>query len=62
MIETVYDKFISIFGEYQPVVTEFSDGTSVTDINWAYIGSVVAFLVLFYCALRILGAVICRDK
>lgn len=60
-MSTIYDTFVSIFGEYAPIVT--TDGTTtITDTNWGYIGSVVIFAILFYCSLRILGAVICKDR
>lgn len=61
-MNTIYDTFISIFGEYQPcsVLIDETNNIYETSINWGYIGAVLAFLVLFYCALRIVGAVLCN--
>lgn len=61
-METLYEKFIEIFGEYEPVVTEFTDGSSITDTNWGYILSVVIFIVFMFCCLKVLGSMICKDR
>lgn len=59
-MNTIYDTFTAIFGEYEPcsVLVDATNDIYETSINWGYIGAVACFLVLFYCALRILGAVI----
>ena len=63
------DLIISIFGQYQPVMTsvELSDGTltqvvasGAAGVDWVYIGGVLLFALTLYCVLRILGAVISR--
>lgn len=66
------DLIISIFGVYDPVTYEVphyaADGTLLyTDsiigngfsgVDWPYILGVLAFLVVLYCVLRIIGSVI----
>lgn len=56
MIDTLYTQFVSIFGEYTPVIgTDPITGYSIDCINFAYIGSVLFALVVCYGVLRIIG-------
>ena len=56
MISTLYDEFITIFGEYTPVIgTDPVSGTAIDCINFGYIGSVVMAIVCMYGVLRIIG-------
>ena len=66
------DLIISIFGEYVPVtyehiyqigedtITEHVIPAGLAGCDWTYILGVFAFLVVLYCILRIIGAVINR--
>lgn len=66
------DLIISIFGDYVPVTYEHiyivGDDTIIENVipaglagcDWTYILGVVAFLVVLYCILRIIGGVITR--
>jgi len=67
---------ISIFGEYEPITYQLTTvGGSADDLyevtndvipnglagcDWTYILGVVAFLIVLYCILRIIGGVISR--
>ena len=56
MIETLYEQFIAIFGEYTPVIgTDPVSGATIDCINFGYIGSVVFAIVIAYGVLRIVG-------
>jgi len=56
MIDTLYNQFINIFGEYTPVIgTDPVTGNSIDCINFGYIGSVLFAIVIAYGVLRIVG-------
>lgn len=63
-MENIVTYFETLFGSYEPIQTLISgsveNGDAVYEIstNWGYIGSVVGFLIVLYCVLRIFGAVI----
>lgn len=49
------DLFISIFGEYQPLVDEYGVPLSgIESINFTYIGTVVMFMFFVVFVLRIM--------
>lgn len=58
----------SILGEYVPVTYEaIVDGTTydivasgVSGVDWLYVLSGIAFLMLIYCTFRVLGGLLCK--
>lgn len=64
------DLIISIFGEYQPVMTDVYNAVTesydsvvasgLAGVDWVYVLGVVGFFLVLYCVLRIIGAVISR--
>lgn len=58
MSDLLYDKFIEIFGEYEPIVTEVQTGVYETSINWGYVGAVAFVLVLLFGILAIIGGLL----
>ena len=70
------DLIISIFGEYEPITYQLTSlAGSADDVyevtndvipngfagcDWTFILGVVAFLIVLYCILRIIGGVISR--
>lgn len=62
----VYQPIQTISENIITTTTDIDGNTIVTEtisyinsVDWSYIGSVVVFCILFYCALRILGGIIC---
>lgn len=58
MVTTLYDYFVSMFGSYEPIEVAVNGVTQYSP-DYAYIGMVLAFLIVLYSSLRILGGVIC---
>lgn len=63
---SIYETFVSIFGEYVPLsvesevlVGETVQTVTTSAVNWGYIGAVAVFVLLFYSVLRIIGGIIC---
>lgn len=54
----MYDEFIQIFGEYQPIITTAEDGTITSSIDFGYILLILFSLVLLHGVLQILKSVI----
>lgn len=54
----MYDEFIQVFGEYQPIITTANDGTVTTSIDFGYILLILFSLVLLNGVLQILKSVI----
>lgn len=55
----------SILGTYTAVTYQLADGTSVipaglAGVDWLFVLSGVAFLLVMFCVLRILGGLICK--
>lgn len=56
MVNTLYEQFINIFGEYTPVLgTDPVSGTTIDCINFGYIFSCIMAVVVTYGVLRIIG-------
>lgn len=59
MLTTLYDEFITIFGEYTPTLgTDPVSGATIDCINFGYIFSCLFACVALYCILRIVGSLI----
>lgn len=55
-MQTLYDEFITVFGEYNPILgTDPVTGNTIDCINFGYIGSVLMACICLYGVLRILG-------
>lgn len=55
----------SILGSYSPVTYELADGSTVipsglAGVDWLYVLSGVAFLLVIYCTLRVIGGMLCK--
>lgn len=60
-MNTLYDMFIEIFGEYTPVIgTDPVSGNSIDCINFGYIFSCLFACVALYGILRIVGTMFGR--
>jgi hypothetical protein len=46
---------IQIFGEYEPIIVELTDGTEVVQADYVYIFGAVMFAITLYSLFRILG-------
>lgn len=57
-MSTLYDSFITVFGEYTPIIGTAPDGSSFDCINFGYIFSCLMALVCLYGVLRIFGSCI----
>lgn len=61
MVTTLYEDFITIFGEYTPVLgTDPVSGNTIDCVNFGYIGSVLFAIVIAYGVLRIIGSLFKR--
>ena len=61
MVTTLYDEFINIFGEYEPIIgIDPVSGSTFDCINFGYIGCVLFAIVCMYCVLRIIGSMFRR--
>lgn len=52
----------TIFGVYEPVTQELTDGTievvsGAAGVDWVYLASVFLFSICLYCLFRILGGI-----
>lgn len=55
-MQTLYDSFITVFGEYTPIIgTDPVSGASIDCVNYGYIASCLMAIVCLYGVLRILG-------
>lgn len=62
-MQTLYDAFINVFGEYIPIIsTDPVSGNTVDCINFGYIGSVLMAVVCLYGVLRIFGGLLTSRK
>lgn len=62
-MQTLYDEFIAIFGEYTPVIgTDPVSGASIDCINFGYIFSCIFACVALYGVLRIIGGLFKNNK
>lgn len=60
-MNTLYDMFIDIFGEYTPVIgTDPVSGSPIDCINFGYIFSCLFACVALYGVLRIVGTMFGR--
>lgn len=59
-MQTLKELFISLFGIYQPVVYTASNGETVTTMDIPYIACVIAFLILLWGCIRILGNILSK--
>lgn len=67
----VIDWFASVFGEYQPVMTDVyiagQDAlahvvaSGAAGVDWPYIGRVAVFCIVLYSFFRVLGGLICNS-
>lgn len=58
-MQTLYDAFITVFGEYTPIIgTDPISGNTIDCINFGYIGSVLMAVVCLYGVLRIFGGLL----
>lgn len=58
-----------IFGSYSPVTYQVWDPelqvfyevipAGLAGVNWPYVLSIIGFLMMLYCIMRILGGIIC---
>ena len=62
-MQTLYDDFITVFGEYTPVIgTDPVSGNSIDCINFGYIGSVLMAVICLYGVLRIFGGLLTNRR
>ena len=62
-MQTLYDTFITVFGEYTPVIgTDPVSGNSIDCINFGYIGSVLMAVICLYGVLRIFGGLLTNRR
>lgn len=61
-MNTLYDSFITVFGEYTPIEATAQDGTIYDAINFGYIFSCLMALVCLYGVLRIFGSCISHRR
>ena len=55
-MNTLYDEFINIFGEYTPILgADPVSGATIDCINFGYIFSCLMAVVVMYGVLRIVG-------
>lgn len=54
---TLYELFVSLFGEYEPIAVAVN-GVTQYSTNFGYIACVSAFLIVLYCCFRILGGIL----
>lgn len=57
-MNTLYESFITVFGEYTPIEAVASDGSFYDAINFGYIFSCLMALICLYGVLRIFGSCI----
>lgn len=57
---TLYEKFISIFGEYQPIVTSGSAvGVDATQcVDYGYIMMCICFAIVLWSVCRCIGIIL----
>lgn len=58
MNATLYDQFIEVFGEYNPITTTDGAGVSITTPDFAYIGMIAFSLILLWGVLAVLRSII----
>lgn len=59
-MSTLYDSFITVFGEYTPIEAVASDGSIYYDVNYGYIFSCIMAAICLYGVLRIFGSCLTR--
>ena len=47
---------IDIFGEYEPIIVELTDGSEAVQIDYPYIFGVLMFALVVYSVFRIIGS------
>lgn len=52
------DLFNQLFGEYEPVIATFTDGTQEACINWGAIANYVFVGIVLYCVCKTIGTLI----
>ena len=60
MLDTFYNFFINIFGEYEPCYLYDSNTQEFLDasINWGYVMSIIVFIVVLWLILKTIGGLI----
>ena len=58
MSYTLYEQFIEVFGEYNPIITTDGAGVSITTPDFAYIGMIAFSLILLWGVLAVLRSII----
>ena len=62
-MNTLYDSFITVFGEYTPIIgTDPISGNSIDCINFGYIFSCIMAVVCLYGVLRIFGGFLTNKR
>lgn len=59
-MSTLYDSFITVFGEYTPIEAIASDGTYYDAFNFGYIFSCIMACICLHGVLRIFGSYISK--
>lgn len=57
---SLYDQWIQVFGQYQPILSIDGNGVTITTPDFAYIGMVCFSLILLWGSLAILRGIITR--
>lgn len=57
---SLYDQWLQVFGEYEPILITDGNGITVTTPDFAYIGMVAFSLILLRGVLEILRGIITR--
>lgn len=52
------DLFNQLFGEYQPIIAQLSDGSEEVCINWGSIANYVFVGIVLFCVCKTIGTLI----
>ena len=59
-MNTLYESFINVFGEYTPIAATAADGTVYDAINFGYLFSCLMAAICLHGVLRIFGSCISK--
>lgn len=52
------DLFTQLFGEYQPVIVQYTDGSEEAFMNWGAIANYAFVAIVLFCVCKTIGTII----